>query len=196
MMKKKIAIISLIFVTTVFTMVIGDSFSKEKANKKIKRIEVCAKTDAYSNLHQVEQASDLIVEGVKLDKEDNIIERDENGDLLATYTLSKFKIQEVNKKLYNEKNSTITILENEAYDENTRSIYHINGYVKMKSGKRYLLMLQKTEQNYYVPVGVNYGKIAINSKYNEIYTSDKNLKEDVKEIQNKAAKKYNFGEKK
>lgn len=66
----------------------------------------------------------------------------------------------------------------------------------MKSGKRYLLMLQKTEQNYYVPVGVNYSKIAINSKYNEIYTSDKNLKEDVKEIQNKAAKKYNFGEKK
>lgn len=105
------------------------------------------------------------------------------------------QVEKVNKtsKSKNKSYDIITILENEAYDENTRSIYHINGYKKMKPGKRYLLMLQKTEKNYYVPTGVNYGKIAISNRDNEIYTNDNSMKKEIKEIQNSAVIKYKFG---
>lgn len=195
-MKKRTGVkISVTFILVVLVINLANIYTKDKISKNITRLEVSAKTDEYASLQQVEKASDLIVEGIKMDEEKNVIQRDENGELLATYTLSTFKVEKVNKtsKSKNKSYDIITILENEAYDENTRSIYHINGYKKMKPGKRYLLMLQKTEKNYYVPTGVNYGKIAISNRDNEIYTNDNSMKKEIKEIQNSAVIKYKFG---
>ncbi|WP_148459442.1 hypothetical protein [Anaerostipes faecis] len=193
MKKKTVLKISVTFILSSLVIILGNIYTREKTSKNITRVEVSAKTDEYANLQQVEQASDLIVEGIKTDEEENVVQRDENGELLATYTLSTFKVEKVNKTSKNKSYDIITILENEAYDENTRSIYHINGYKKMKPGKRYLLMLQKTEKNYYVPTGVNYGKIAISNRDNEIYTNDNSMKKEIKEIQNSAVIKYKFG---
>ena len=56
-------------------------------------------------------------------------------------------------------------------------------------------MLQKNEANYYIPVGINYGKIAINNRENEIFTSDRAFKKEIIKIQDNAVIKYKFGEK-
>lgn len=82
-------------------------------------IMVDAKIEAYDSLSEVEAASDIIVLGKKVSEDEpTIIEK--NGYTFAAYTLSGFEIESIKKnssEVSVEVGQTLTILENEAYDE-------------------------------------------------------------------------------
>jgi len=58
--------------------------------------------------------------------------------------------------------SEIDILESQWTDEETKIVHHTGGYLKMGTGKQYLLLLgyNSSVDNYY-PLGLLYGKIPI-----------------------------------
>lgn len=162
---------------------------REAKQKPIKNIEVSAKTDEYSDIDDIEKDADIVIIGKKLKNEKNIIQRDEYGGIIGTYTMSKIRIVNLIKGK-ERKGNEITILENEAIDKKENKIYHIDGYKKMKIGGNYLLMLKSSGEDYYFPVGAVYGKINLNEENDELYTQNMKLKENMKKIQEEAINKY------
>lgn len=143
-----------------------------------------SKTDAYDNLSSVENDTEFIVTAVKTDDLKTVIERDEEGYLTTIYSLSSVKISSVIKGNINP-NESITILENEGYDQTENRTYHIAGYEKMIIGNKYLLCLKqsKTNPDQFIPTGVVYGKIPLNNEKSELMElSSKSEKEVMKEI--------------
>ncbi|MCM1283317.1 MAG: hypothetical protein NC180_07245 [Muribaculaceae bacterium] len=139
---------------------------------------ISAKTLSYDSLEQMEEDSDLIVRGIRLDKEENEIQR-ENGLVISAYCFSDFWVTDIYKKKEDEdiqEGAAITILENEAYDEEADVVYHVSGYNKMIAGDEYLLFLHEAEYEetkYYVAAGVNYGTVSLQAdKRTESYTSE------------------------
>lgn len=124
-----------------------------------------AKTPSYDSLEQMEEYSDLIVRGIRLDKEENKIQK-ENGLVISAYCFSELEITDIYKKKDEtlQNGAVITILENEAYDDDTDIIYHVAGYNKMVTGDEYLLFLHEAEykgKTYYVAAGVNFGTVSL-----------------------------------
>lgn len=78
------------------------------------------------------------------------------------YTYSSFRIDEVISNRINETEQEIIIFEKQAYDETQNQIVHIAGYEKMQEGNTYLLYLQATENNHYVPLSAVIGKVPLN----------------------------------
>lgn len=136
-------------------------------------------------LDSVEQQSSEIVIAKKLAQNEATIIKDENGHLVATYTLSQLSVEKILKgtKLHN--GQVITILENEAHDNDEKITYHIAGYEMMVTGNEYLLFLQKSETDpYYFITGVNFGKVPL-GKEKSILRSliDKNPSDYSNELQ-------------
>ena len=78
-------------------------------------------------------------------------------------TLSAVEVEEVFQNAGDALVSTgseIHVLESQWTDEESRTVHHLNGYVKMETGKQYLLLLgyNPSVDNYY-PLGLLYGKI-------------------------------------
>lgn len=61
--------------------------------------------------------------------------------------------------------SEIYVLESQWTDEESKTVHHLNGYLKMETGNQYLLLLgyNPSLDNYY-PLGLLYGKIPIDLK--------------------------------
>lgn len=143
----------------------SDKDSPNVSEKEIIHCAVDAKTDSYASLNEVENDADIIVRGVRLEDEEIVIEKS-GKNVLSAYTFSKVKVISV----YNASSSkilegdVITVLENEAYDEETQTVYHIAGYNMMVEGNEYILFLKESQLNnevYYVSVGVNYGTVSV-----------------------------------
>lgn len=63
------------------------------------------------------------------------------------------------------KGQVITVLENEARDDDEKTTYHVAGYEMMVTGNDYLLFLQPSETDpYYLISGVNFGKVPLNNE--------------------------------
>ena len=126
-------------------------------------IGLSAKAIYFQNLEEMEKYSDIIVLATLDETEKPIIKYSE-GNLVNAYTFSEIIIDEVYKGKEVEKGDKITILENEAYDPNTKTVYHIAGYNMMKAENHYLLFLHKANDGntiYYVSSGVNCGTISL-----------------------------------
>lgn len=130
-------------------------------------IKMDAKGPAFDTLQQVEDYSDVIVTGVRLEEEETFITR-ANGMVVTVYTLSQFQITKVHRDDFGslKPGDVITILENEAYDEEQNVVYHVGGYQMMEPGASYLLLLNRNTMDrgrsyYYVASGVHYGTISL-----------------------------------
>ena len=186
----------LILLAIVFLCIIGYNLQKE--TQQVNHVLANAKTDEYTSVSDIEKASDIIVYGEKIQEDYPTVERDENGNLLSIYTMSTFKISQIDKTNGEIKNNdNIKILENQGYDEETNTTYHIAGYEKMQTGHKYLMLLRKADgdingNEYYIPIGVNYGKIPADKNENIIFKTSENLKEAtiIKELTKKVGEKY------
>ncbi len=146
----------------------GDSVKNnpDTGDEEIIHSEVDAKTDCYYSLEELENAVDVIIKGVRLEKEEAVIAKTGKGVLYA-YTFSELKVTDVYKNSASQlaEGDVITILENEAYDKDTKTVYHVAGYDMMVEGNEYLLLLKENEldgKTYYVSAAVNFGTVSLN----------------------------------
>lgn len=197
MMKKKITIISII---AVFLLSVGGYITYQKmkpsnVSAKPKEISVEAKIDGYSTEEELTNASDLIVIG-KLDKQgDSEVKRSEEGDILNVYRMSDFRVSQVIKDATTQnivEDSIIPIYENEGYDKKTNTTYHVAGYEKMEITETYMLFLSyEVENKYYIPLGVNFGKMNIDSeKETELFGESGETEKEINDVQADALDEY------
>lgn len=147
MNRKKITIISII---AVLLLSVGGYMVYQKMKPKpFSEVAVEAKTPSFDNGDELKNASDAIVLG-QLDKRgDSQIEREATGGVIGVYRMSDFKVSEVIKDETNqnlEEGSIIPIYENEGYDKETNTTYHIAGMKKWKTMKLiccFCLMIQR-----------------------------------------------------
>lgn len=163
---------------------------KNKEDDVVHKI-IGAKTKSYDNLKELESDSSLIVRGIKTSEEEPTIFTDEHGGILAGYTLSKFKISSIEKDGTSngiQVGDEITVFENEVYNKYENEIHHIAGYTKMIMEKEYLLFLEYAEGNgWYIPCGINFGKIPIDRNEKLSMSQNTSL---IEIISTQAYKKY------
>ena len=160
---------------------------------------VDAKTDSFGTVDQLESAAELIIKAKRLPKEEAVITRSQNT-VVSSYTFSEIKIEKIYKADGSnlKEGDILTILENQAKDEENNTIYHIAGYNMMVPDCEYLLFLRGAstdEKRYYVSLGVNFGTVSLNPDgrekgYAETGEEIKNSFEEYEEIWEAARKKY------
>ncbi|MCQ2536914.1 MAG: hypothetical protein MJ124_00800 [Lachnospiraceae bacterium] len=163
---KKYIIMIMCVILTMFTGC-GKTNNIGKLNvDTIIRRDVEAKIVAYDNLSDMEKSSDAIIKVIKSDKECPVISR-YGKEFVSGFTFSYVIVKEIYKdnteSIIN--GDVIRILENEVYDEQFETVYHIAGYEKMVEGCEYILLVEKNTytdgDTYYTPLGVHYGVVSL-----------------------------------
>lgn len=145
----------------IFTILVGCG-----KTDTVKNCDIDAKIVSYSSLAELESASDAIIRVTKNDNEIPVISR--SGE----YFTSGFTFSDVTiKEIYADKSESLKIgdvlrvLENEVYDEQTKTIYHVAGYEKMVPECEYILLVKKNTYTdgelYYTPLGAHYGVVSL-----------------------------------
>ncbi|MBB6631086.1 hypothetical protein [Clostridium algidicarnis] len=138
-----------------------------------------AKVDEFPDLNSVEDNTDIIVVGKKINQEEPTIIYNQEGRIDISYTLSNFLIEKVISGNSFTSGTEIIILENAAYNKKENLTYNIAGYELMKTNNDYLLFLKKSETDpYYLITGVNYGKVPLQNEGNGLKKSLKNANSD------------------
>lgn len=121
---------------------------------------------SFESFREMEEYADVIVRVTREAQETPVIVR--NGEnIISGFTFSQVRID----KLYKDKTDTlqngvsIRVLENEFYDEETKTVYHVAGYSMMKVGAPYLLFLKRGGYRdgveYYVAAGIHFGTVSL-----------------------------------
>ena len=140
---------------------------KKETEKEETHCYMEAKTVSFETMEEMEQYADVIICGKRLDEKKDVIDKSEDGAVYSAYSYTKVQVEKVFKDTIGDlaKNSEITVLENEAYDQETGITYHVAGYNQMVAGNSYLLFLKRDKLEdgsiYYVSCGVNYGTISL-----------------------------------
>ncbi|EAE7960249.1 hypothetical protein LRH74_001034 [Listeria monocytogenes] len=194
MNRKKITIIGIV---VVFLLSAGGYMTYQKMKPKpFTEVVAEAKTDGFDNEEELSKASNVIVIGSLSKRGDSQVDRDAEGGILAVYRMSDFKIAKVIKNDTKEslaEDNIIPIYENEGHDEKTNTTYHVAGYEKMENKETYMLFLTyDSDYKYYVPVGVNFGKMNVDSeKETELYGDDSDIQEEeINKVQEEALDTY------
>lgn len=147
-----------------------------------------AKIISYENADEVINDSVLIVRAKKTDETPKAYPIEHS--LLDSFTLSTVKVEEVFKNSNDPTivvGSEIDILESQWTDEKTKTVHHTEGYLKMETGREYVLLLgyNPSVDNYY-PTGLLYGKIPVNDG-EKLFLADgyDQVKETVETLRNK-----------
>ncbi|MBC2260301.1 hypothetical protein HCB45_01715 [Listeria sp. FSL L7-0091] len=193
-MKRKITIFGIIIVLLVS---VGGYMTYQKMKPKpFTEVVAEAKTDGFDNEEELSKASNVIVIGSLSKRGEFQVDRDTEGGILAVYRMSDFKVAQVIKNDTKEslaKDNIIPIYENEGHDEKTNTTYHVAGYEKMENKETYMLFLTyDSDYKYYVPVGVNFGKMNVDSeKETELYGDDSDIQEEeINKVQEEALDTY------
>lgn len=193
MNKNKFLLISLSFILSL--LLAGCNQKNNNASMQHEDIFIDAKIDSYQTIDQLENASDLIVIGTKTKELESNVIYDENEGYQIAYTYSSFKIDETIKNNVNESNNEIKIFENQAYDKKTNKTFHVAGYTNMIEGNKYILYLSLSDDNYYIPLAVTFGKVPlnkseINSDKIKMENSDETNPEIVDKLHQQIQNKY------
>ncbi|MBC1376792.1 hypothetical protein [Listeria farberi] len=193
-MKRKITIFGIIIVLLVS---VGGYMTYQKMKPKpFTEVVAEAKTDGFENEEELSKASNVIVIGSLSKRGESQVDRDTEGGILAVYRMSDFKVAQVIKNDTKEslaKDNIIPIYENEGHDEKTNTTYHVAGYEKMENKETYMLFLTyDSDYKYYVPVGVNFRKMNVDSeKETELYGDDSDIQEEeINKVQEEALDTY------
>lgn len=194
MNRKKFTILGII---VVLLLSIGGYMTYQKMKPKpYKEVAAEAKTDSFDSEEELSKASNVIVIGSLNKRGQSQVDRDTEGGVLAVYRMSDFKIAQVIKNDTNKslaEDTIIPIYENEGHDEKTNTTYHVAGYEKMENNETYMLFLSyDPEDAYYIPLGVNFGKVNIDSnKETELYGQDNiEIEKEINEVQSEALDVY------
>ncbi|MCD2252722.1 hypothetical protein [Listeria marthii] len=193
-MNRKKTILSII---VVFLLSEGGYMTYQKMKPKpFTEVVAEAKTDGFDNEEELSKASNVIVIGSLSKRGESQVDRDAEGGILAVYRMSDFKIAKVIKNDTKEslaEDNIIPIYENEGHDEKTNTTYHVAGYEKMENKETYMLFLTyDSDYKYYIPVGVNFGKMNVDSeKETELYGDDSDIQEEeINKVQEEALDTY------
>ncbi|EOB9291483.1 hypothetical protein ACIX1Y_000994 [Listeria innocua] len=176
-------------VVAAFLLIIGGYLIYQQMKPKpFTEVVSEAKIDGYESGDELENASNVIVTGQLEKRGDSIIERASDDAVIGVSRMSTFKIAQVLKNETNDnlaKEMIIPVYENEGYDAKTNTTYHIAGYTKMEKEEKYLLLLQKdSEDDYYVPTAVVFGKINLDpNKRNELFPKNSDTEAAVNQVQ-------------
>ncbi|MBC1977380.1 hypothetical protein HCJ63_02660 [Listeria marthii] len=194
MNRKKTTILGII---VVLLLSVGGYMTYQKMKPKpFTEVIAEAKTDGFDNEEELSKASNVIVIGLLSKRGESQVDRDAEGGILAVYRMSDFKIAKVIKNDTKEslaEDTIIPIYENEGHDEKTNTTYHVAGYEKMENKETYMLFLTyDSDYKYYVPVGVNFGKMNVDSeKETELYGDDSDIQEEeINKVQEEALDTY------
>ncbi|MDT0015980.1 hypothetical protein QJV03_02120 [Listeria swaminathanii] len=194
MNRKKTTILGII---VVLLLSVGGYMTYQKMKPKpFTEVVAEAKTDGFDNEEELSKASNVIVIGSLSKRGESQVDRDAEGGILAVYRMSDFKIAKVIKNDTKEslaEDNIIPIYENEGHDEKTNTTYHVAGYEKMENKETYMLFLTyDSDYKYYVPVGVNFGKMNVDSeKETELYGDDSDIQEEeINKVQEEALDTY------
>ena len=162
-----------------------------------------AKMPGYETLSELEEAAEQILRVKKTNVENPVIKRS-GGYIISAWTFSDVEILDIYKDISDslKVGETVSVLENEAYDKETNTVEHVNGYIKMVPEYEYLLFLRKSEYNngdiYYVSLGLNQGTVSLQNDGREesintisgesINNETATDKEVISEIRNKYIK--------
>nr|WP_323680880.1 hypothetical protein [Listeria marthii] len=192
-MKKK----TIIGIVVVFLLSAGGYMTYQKMKPKpFTEVIAEAKTDGFDNEEELSKASNVIVIGSLSKRGESQVDRDAEGGILAVYRMSDFKIAKVIKNDTKEslaEDNIIPIYENEGHDEKTNTTYHVAGYEKMENKETYMLFLTyDSDYKYYIPVGVNFGKMNVDSeKETELYGDDSDIQEEeINKVQEETLDTY------
>ncbi|MDT0002328.1 hypothetical protein QJV14_05030 [Listeria cossartiae subsp. cayugensis] len=194
MNRKKTTILGII---VVLLLSVGGYMTYQKMKPKpFTEVVAEAKTDGFDNEEELSKASNVIVIGSLSKRGESQVDRDAEGGILAVYRMSDFKIAKVIKNDTKEslaEDNIIPIYENEGHDEKTNTTYHVAGYEKMENKETYMLFLTyDSDYKYYIPVGVNFGKMNVDSeKETELYGDDSDIQEEeINKVQEEALDTY------
>lgn len=161
----------------------GMEVTYEKAKHEVSQAMV--QTDNCSSYKVMKKEVDVVVKGRKADER--------FADSLAgnstKYLLSHIVIEKVYKDKTNlglEQGKKINVHENEEYEPEYNTIYHIDDYRKMETGKDYYLFLKYTpEYDRYYILGVHRGKIPVDDNEKIFYKGDQSaaVEQDRDDIQ-------------
>lgn len=135
-------------------------------SSSIKRENIDAKIVSFETFEEMENYANVIVRVTRGDQENPVVIRS-GENIVSGFTFSQVKIDKIYKDRSGElqSGSSIRILENEFFDEQSKTVYHIAGYNMMKEGASYLLFLTRHTYSdgepYYVAAGVHYGTVSL-----------------------------------
>ncbi|EAE5932266.1 hypothetical protein E3Y96_10600 [Listeria monocytogenes] len=175
-------------VVAAFLLIIGGFLVYQQMTPKpFTEVVAEAKIDGYESGDELENASTVIVTGQLEKRGDSIIERASDDAVIGVYRMSTFKIAQVLKNETDDnlaKEMTISVYENEGYDAKTNTTYHIAGYTKMEKEEKYLLLQKDSEDDYYVPTAVIFGKINLNpNKRYELFPKNSDTESAINKVQ-------------
>lgn len=141
-------------------------------SKEIADVSLSAKTPYFTSLAEMESEADVIILGQKVDEAFMLYH--ENGPFA---TISNFRIASIVKdKTGNLRaGDLIYVLENEFYDEQAKTRYHIADYTAMNTSDEYVLHLSanhKENYDYYTPLAVNFGVTSLGDQYQMLHYKD------------------------
>lgn len=190
-LKFKIGVSIFVLVCLIFS---GRYIYNAKSEPEI--VTMHGKHESFESLSEMEAESEIIVIGKKLDIEKPVINKTPEDEVIDAHTLSEFKIEKIIKNETNielEENHQITVLENGVFDSNFngKKVYlNVDGYQLMKPNNKYVLFLRESlsHKGHYIPKGVVFGKVPLDSINTELLSIDDDndlVNKVIKEAQEK-----------
>ena len=149
-----------------FLVAIFMFFGMAACGNQTEHIGISAKCPYFDNVEDMEDFSDVIIEGIRLTSESPSITT-VNEYVVSAYTWSNIQITNVHKDSTGKLaiGDIITILENEAFDAESNATYHLEGYNMMVPERSYLLFLTAANMTdgseYFVSSGINCGTVSL-----------------------------------
>ncbi len=123
-----------------------------------------AKVYGYNSVQELTASADLIVEVSQVKTGKTVLYLDRDGDFYDGYTPTEVVIDKVwkgNKKV----GDKIIVAERFFKDNKYNTMHFVNGYKPLKNGKKYILLLDKSEtteqDEIYYSLSVNYGVVDV-----------------------------------
>lgn len=192
-MENKKALVGICIVFAAITAVSIYHFTKKERENIVTitpedaaHAEIEAKVDGYHSLSEIEDKVDIIVRVIKDSEEPPSIHRGNMGTVNFVGTIGNVKVTKIYTNTSDrniEVGDILPIFENEAYDSETNTVYHVAGYTKMAIGQEYMLFLTySSSDRWYVPCSVIWGKYALNDTEADVYSDDSDSeKENIME---------------
>lgn len=163
------------------------------SSSSVEEVPMSGKYIGFDSLHEMEEESNLIVVGKKINTKEDIVKIDSTNAYTDAYSLADFEIKKVIKNKTDkafDKKDNITVMEYAATDTDSfgkkRYIY-LEDYTPMKDKKHYALYLResKTDPGVYLIRGAVFGKVPLDTEEEIEEIEDKKVKDIAKQVKEK-----------
>ncbi len=144
------------------------AFVQALDDNTVKHKDLDAKIVSFESFREMEDYADVIVRVTREEQETPVIVRS-GENIVSGFTFSQVRIEKIHKDKTGrlQAGASIRVLENEFYDEQSKTVYHVAGYSMMKEGAPYLLFLKRNTysdgEDYYTAAGVHFGTVSLSA---------------------------------